>query len=198
MTYKFARELLQKAFILYVPLSFLTPLAMYQLRDNNRLIVMDNAHSYHIAEYSSDEALRRLYEYQIKQAVLAFLMRNPAGFDNRELLDAMFVDAARLEAEKQFAREADQFKEYQMHQKPEILDIRILRADRRRSFARVTGQLIRYYIQGREQKTFTASFELNIELQVNPDTAGNSRYPFVITNLKYSQIEHKESKEGEQ
>ena len=186
MTYKGIHEILKKAFVIYVPLSLLTPLLMYQWRDNNRLILMDRANSYHITEYTSDQQLRQLYEYQIKQAVFAFLMRNPNGFDNRELLDAMFVGTAGQEAQKQFASEAAQFKQYKMHQKPEVLNIRILRADRRRSFARVSGQLIRYYVTSHnEQRTFTLEFELNLELQVNYDTANGSRYPFVITNMKY-------------
>ena len=193
MTYKSIHETLKKAFILYIPLSFLTPLLMYQWRDNNRLIVMDQAHSYHVTEYTAEESLRRLYKYQVKQAVFAFLMRNPAGFDSKELVDAMFVETARNEVQKQFASEAEQFRIYKMHQKPEVLNIRILRADRRISFARVNGQLIRYYVSSSGlQKTFTAEFELNLELQVNYDTATNSRYPFLITNLKYTQIEHKE------
>lgn len=194
MTYKSIHEILKKAFVIYVPLSLLTPLLMYQWRDNNRLILMDRANSYHITEYTSDQQLRQLYEYQVKQAVFAFLMRNPNGFDNRELLDAMFVGMAKQEAQKQFAAEAAQFKQYKMHQKPEVLNIRILRADRRRSFARVSGQLIRYYVTPHnEQRTFTLEFELNLELQVNYDTANGSRYPFVITNMKYSQLEHQEA-----
>ena len=121
-------------------------------------------------------------------------MRNPNGFDNRELLDAMFVGTAGQETQKQFASEAAQFKQYKMHQKPEVLNIRILRADRRRSFARVSGQLIRYYVTPHnEQRTFTLEFELNLELQVNYDTANGSRYPFVITNMKYSQLEPQEA-----
>ena len=79
MTYKGIHEILKKAFVIYVPLSLLTPLLMYQWRDNNRLILMDRANSYHITEYTSDQQLRQLYEYQIKQAVFAFLMRNPNG-----------------------------------------------------------------------------------------------------------------------
>ena len=193
MTYKSIHETLKKAFILYIPLSFLTPLLMYQWRDNNRLIVMDQAHSYHVTEYTAEESLRRLYKYQVKQAVFAFLMRNPVGFDNKELVEAMFVETAQLKVKKQFASEAEQFRVYKMHQKPEVLNIRVLRADRRRSFARVNGQLIRYYVSSTgAQKTFTAEFELNLELRVNYDTASNSRYPFLITNLKYTQIEHKE------
>ena len=194
MTYKNWHEVLKCAFILYVPLSFLTPLLMYQWRDNNRLIVMDQANSYHITEYSSEEALKKLYEYQIKQAVFAFLMRNPQGFDNPELLNAMFVGFARQEAQKQFESEAAQFKQYKMHQKPEILNIRVLRADRRRSFARINGQLIRYYItQENMPRTFSADFELNVELAANNNMVTNNRYPFVVSNLKYTQHEHKEN-----
>ena len=193
MTYQRFGNLLHGLLIAYVPMSFLLPLAMYELRDNNRLILMDQAHSYHITEYSSNETLRKLYEYQMKQAVFAFLMRNPTGFDNKELLDLMFQGQAKLEAHKQLAAEADQFRTYKMHQKPEILNIRILRADRRRSYAKIEGQLIRYYVgSDLQQRTFTVDFELNMELQVNFDAATNSRYPFHITNLKYTQNEQKE------
>ena len=193
MTYQRFGNLLHGLLIAYVPMSFLLPLAMYELRDNNRLILMDQAHSYHITEYSSAETLRKLYEYQMKQAVFAFLMRNPTGFDNKELLDLMFQGQAKLEAHKLLAAEADQFRTYKMHQKPEILNIRILRADRRRSYAKIEGQLIRYYVgNDQQQRTFTVDFELNMELRVNFDTATNSRYPFHVTNLKYTQNEQKE------
>ena len=189
MTYKGIHEILKKAFVIYVPLSLLTPLLMYQWRDNNRLILMDRANSYHITEYTSDQQLRQLYEYQVKQAVFAFLMRNPNGFDNRELLDAMFVGTAGQEAQKQFASEAARY------QAADFLRRRArFWADRRRSFARVSGQLIRYYVTPHnEQRTFTLEFELNLELQVNYDTANGSRYPFIITNMKYSQLEHQET-----
>ena len=30
-------------------------------------------------------------------------------------------------------------------------------------------------------------------VQINYDTANGSRYPFVITNMKYSQLEHQET-----
>ena len=193
MTYQTLGNWLNGLLIAYIPLSFLLPLAMYELRDNNRLILLDQAHSYHVTEYSSEETLRKLYEYQMKQAVFAFLMRNPNGFDNGELLDLMFQGQAKLEAHKLLAAEADQFRTYKMHQKPEILNIRILRADRRRSYAKIEGQLIRYYVgSDLQQRTFTVDFELNMELRVNFDMATNSRYPFHVTNLKYTQNEQKE------
>ena len=193
MTYRNLGNLLNKLTIGYIPLSFLLPLAMYELRDNNRLILMDQAHTYHITEYTDEARLRKLYEYQMKQAVFAFLTRNPNGIDNKELLDLMFQGAAKAEAQKQLAAEAAQFRTYQMHQKPEILTVRVLRADRRRSYAQIDGQLIRYYVgTDGQHKTFTVDFQMNMELQVNFDTATNSRYPFHITNLKYIQHEPKE------
>jgi len=49
------RSILHGCVLLYIPLSFLTPLLMYQLRDNNRMIVMDRENSYFISKYTSDE-----------------------------------------------------------------------------------------------------------------------------------------------
>lgn len=50
LTIKNKTRLLTIAILCYIPLSFLTPVLMYQLRDNNRLIVIDGRNSYHITE----------------------------------------------------------------------------------------------------------------------------------------------------
>ncbi len=194
MNYKNIGDILSKTMIVYIPLSLLTPLLMYQMRDNNRMIVMDNSNTYHITEYTPAEKLKEVYEYNIRLATTVFLMRNPAGFDNAELFSQVFAGNGKVEALKQLKSEEEQFKKYGMHQKAEILNVRIIRADKRRAFANVDGQLIRFYIENDEKKTFTVKFELNIELTTNFDSRMNGRYPFLVTEMKYNQNKVEEDK----
>lgn len=187
-----ARSILHGCVLLYIPVSFLTPMLMWQLRDNNRMIVMDRENTYFVSKYSSDEQLRREYEFQIRQAVTAFLSRNPNGLDDAGFVSDIFTGDASKIVSEQLDMEKAQFETYSLHQKPEILEIKILRADRIRSYSTVRGQLFRYYENASGQLAYTVSFELSLEMQVNMNTATNGRYPFVVTNMKYTQQAIKE------
>lgn len=195
MTYKTISEILSKAVLIYIPLSLLIPIMLYQLRDNNRLIVMDSANTYHISEYSDKEQVKRMYGFVARQAIIAFLMRNPVGVDNQELFDELYVGNAKQFAVAQIEKEAKQFFDYRMHQKAEILRVEILQADKRRSYVEVTGQLLRVFFLDDEKMTLAATFKASMELSLNFDLANNAKFPFKVTELKYEQSEITEKKE---
>ncbi|MBP3394903.1 MAG: hypothetical protein J6M38_10315, partial [Lentisphaeria bacterium] len=136
-------RLLTAALILYLPLSFLTPVVMYQLRDNNRLIVIDGRNSYHITEYADQERLIMLYEYTARLATDALFMRNPNGLDRPELFDEMYTGQARNKALDLLKAEFSVFGTRDIHQKVEILRIKVLEADSKKSFVEIEGQLLR-------------------------------------------------------
>ena len=74
-SYRNMNQWMFRGMLVYVLLSFLTPILMYQFRDNNRLIVIDGRNTYHITKYASQEQLVQLYEYTARLATDAFLMR---------------------------------------------------------------------------------------------------------------------------
>ena len=47
-SYRNMNQWMFRGMLVYVLLSFLTPILMYQFRDNNRLIVIDGRNTYHI------------------------------------------------------------------------------------------------------------------------------------------------------
>lgn len=191
-SYKSKNKLLSKLMMAYIPLSFLTPVMMYQLRDNNRLIVIDGRHSYHITEYADKEKLIRLYEYTARLATDAFLMRNPNGLDRAVLFDEMYIGKARQAALDQLRSETVQFGLNEIHQKVEILNIKVLQADSRKSFVRIEGQLIRSFTQNGERGAYAVKFEAAMSLATNYDLAQNAVYPFVVTEMTYRQDEIKQ------
>lgn len=178
---------LLRGVLVYVPLSFLTPLLMYQFRDNNRLIVIDGRNSYHVTKYASQEQLVRLYEYIARLGTDALLMRNPAGLDRPELFDEMYVGQARQKALDLLKAEAENFGKQELHQKAEILGIQVLEADSRTSFLKISGQLLRNSGRNLNASAEILQFELSMNLVVNYDLGKNAVYPFVVSDINFNQ-----------
>jgi hypothetical protein len=178
---------LLRGMLVYVPLSFLTPLLMYQFRDNNRLIVIDGRNSYHVTKYASQEQLVRLYEYMARLGTDALLMRNPAGLDRPELFDEMYVGQARQKALDLLKAEAENFGKLELHQKAEILGIQVLEADSRTSFLKISGQLLRNSGRNLNASAEILQFELSMNLVVNYDLGKNAVYPFVVSDINFNQ-----------
>lgn len=178
---------LLRGVLVYVPLSFLTPLLMYQFRDNNRLIVIDGRNSYHVTKYASQEQLVRLYEYMARLGTDALLMRNPAGLDRPELFDEMYVGQARQKALDLLKAEAGNFGKQELHQKAEILGIQVLEADSRTSFLKISGQLLRNSGRNLNASAEILQFELSMNLVVNYDLGKNAVYPFVVSDINFNQ-----------
>mgnify|MGYP007055255853 FL=1 len=178
---------LLRGVLVYVPLSFLTPLLMYQFRDNNRLIVIDGRNSYHVTKYASQEQLVRLYEYMARLGTDALLMQNPAGLDRPELFDEMYVGQARQKALDLLKAEAENFGKQELHQKAEILGIQVLEADSRTSFLKISGQLLRNSGRNLNASAEILQFELSMNLVVNYDLGKNAVYPFVVSDINFNQ-----------
>ena len=178
---------LLRGVLVYVPLSFLTPLLMYQFRDNNRLIVIDGRNSYHVTKYASQEQLVRLYDYMARLGTDALLMRNPAGLDRPELFDEMYVGQARQKALDLLKAEAENFGKLELHQKAEILGIQVLEADSRTSFLKISGQLLRNSGRNLNASAEILQFELSMKLVVNYDLGKNAVYPFVVSDINFNQ-----------
>ena len=178
---------LLRGVLVYVPLSFLTPLLMYQFRDNNRLIVIDGRNSYHVTKYASQEQLVRLYEYMARLGTDALLMRNPAGLDRPELFDEMYVGQARQKALDLLKAEAENFGKQELHQKAEILGIQVLEADSRTSFLKISGQLLRNSGRNLNASAEILQFALSMNLVVNYDLGKNAVYTFVVSDINFNQ-----------
>lgn len=187
MTTKGRIRLLIIAVLFYIPLSFLTPILMYQLRDNNRLIVIDGRNSYHITEYADNERLVRLYEYTARLAMDALFMRNPNGLDRADLFDEMYSGDARNKALDMLKADMEKFGRQDMHQKVEILRIKVLEADSKKSFVEIEGQLLRFYLVGGKRESSVVKFGSTVSLNTNFDLGKNALYPFIVSDFTYTE-----------
>lgn len=187
ISYKWKNFLLTVGFVFYMLFSLLIPLIMYQLRDNNRLILMDGSNSYHITEYADKEKLLGLYEYTARLATDALWMRNPNGLDRPTLFDEMYTGVARNKALDILKADVTAFGARDVHQKVEILRIKVLEADSRKSFVEIEGQLLRSSLGDGRRESSVVKFSVTMSLSVNFDLGKNALYPFIVSDFTYKE-----------
>jgi hypothetical protein len=156
-----------------------------QFKQRERVVIVDPAGTYYISPLLDFQEAKQFHAQQSTLATVAFLDRNPKGFDNPDLIKQMFLKSAYAKAFKQQASEEDEFKSKQLHQKVEIAQIDILETRENFVLTQVTGQLIRTGVF--ESKVFSEAiaFKLALKLQRNPDMSQNGRFPTAVSNFKY-------------
>lgn len=156
-----------------------------KLKQRERVVIVDPAGTYYVSPLLDFQEAKEFHAQQSMLAVMAFLERNPKGFDSSELLKQVFLKAAFDKAQKQMFSEADEFRSKQLHQKAEIAKIDILETREDVVMTQVTGQLIRTGIF--EQKAFSEAipFKLSFKIRRNPDMSKNGRFPTAVSDFKY-------------
>src|SRR5271155_4066594 len=89
-------------------------------KQRERVIVIDPSNTFYVAPLLKFEEAKGLHVEQSTLATIAFLERNPNGFDNEDLLKQMFLRQAYQKALAYQTAEAPEFKSKELHQKVEI------------------------------------------------------------------------------
>lgn len=154
-------------------------------KQRERVVIIDPAGTFYVSPLLKFEEAKELHAQQSTLAAMAFLQRNPAGFDHEDLLKQMFLKNAFAKAQNARAAEDAEFKAKQLHQKAEIGKIEILNTRENYVLAQITGQLLRSGIF--QDKAFAEAipFKLSLKLQRNPDMVRNGRFPTAVADFKY-------------
>ena len=150
-----------------------------------RIVVVDPANTYYVSPVMKFEDAKELHAQQSELATIAFLERNPAGFDNEDLLAQMFLKSALAKARAERQSEAEEFEAKQLHQKVEIARIDILNTRENAVLTQVTGQLIRVGVFDGKAFTEAVPFRLTLKLLRNPNMLLNGRFPTAVSDFKY-------------
>ena len=73
-----------------------------------------------------------------------------------------------------------------IHQKPEVFKIDILRTRENQVIVKVEGQLIRTGVFSGQTFAESPKFTLNLTLVRNPDMLANKRYPLAVWSYDYT------------
>ena len=133
-----------------------------------------------------------LQAYHARLATLVLLQTNPNGSDFPELIDRLFLAGARKQVRNAFAVSEDTRKAKQLREKPEIAEIKILRANGKIGGlpavdVQVDGQLIRSGVSNGMAFTEPVNFIIRYSLARNPDLLNNNLFPLAVGTYTYQE-----------
>ncbi|HEX8311419.1 MAG TPA: hypothetical protein VF614_08895, partial [Chthoniobacteraceae bacterium] len=80
------------------------------LKERERVVIVDPAGTFFVSPLLQFQEARELHAQQSTLAAVAFLTRNPKGFDHMDLLKQMFLKDAEAKARSQWSAEEPEFK----------------------------------------------------------------------------------------
>ncbi len=158
------------------------------LKERERVVIVDPAGTFFVSPLLQFQEARELHAEQSTLAAMAFLERNPKGFDHPELVKQMFLKAALEKAQAEWSAEEPEFKAKQLHQKAEIAKIHFLETRSDAVLTQVSGQLVRSGIFQERAFSEAVPFTLKLKMRRNPNMVENGRFPTAIQDFKYEPI----------
>ena len=159
-------------------------LTIYQERQRLRFAAMDSRDTFYLANLGSFETAQHIHAELAKMAAETIFSRNPDGFDNPERLERLFNPATTTELNKDATRDAEVFRQQQIHQKIETGQIREIEVDDNTALVSVEGQVLRTGMFNNRIVNDAKRVTVFLRLTVNGDMARNGRYPLVVTNYQ--------------
>jgi hypothetical protein len=159
-------------------------LTIYQERQSLRFAAMDSRDTFYLANLGTFETAQHIHAELAKMAAETIFSRNPDGFDNPERLERLFNPATTTELNKDAARDAEIFRQQQIHQKIETGQIREIEVDNNTALVSVEGQVLRTGMFNNRIVNDAKRVTVFLRLTVNGDMARNGRYPLVVTNYQ--------------
>lgn len=155
------------------------------LKERERVVIVDPAGTFFVSPLLDFQEARDLHAQQSTLATVAFLERNPKGFDHPELLRQMFLKSAQAKAQSHWSAEEAEFKAKQLHQKAEIAKIDFLETRTDAVLTQVSGQIIRSGVFQDRAFSEAMPFTLKLKMLRNPNMVENGRFPTAIQDFKY-------------
>ncbi|OAM91865.1 hypothetical protein OH491_07375 [Termitidicoccus mucosus] len=156
-------------------------------RTRERVVILDGAGTFSVSPLLGFEEAKTLHETISLWAALALLQRNPKNFDFPDLLHRLYLTEAATKAQNELLAAREEFEVKQIHQKPEIFKLDILRTREDQIIIKIEGQLVRTGVFERQAFAESPRFSLTLTLVRNPDMLANKRYPLAVWNYEFLQ-----------
>src|SRR6516225_8062553 len=159
-------------------------LTVQEMMQRIRFVAMDSRDTFYLANLGNFETVQHIHAELAKMAAETIFSRNPDGFDNQERLERLFNPATTMELNKDASRDAEVFRQQQIHQKFESGQIREVEVDSNTALVSVEGQVLRTGMFNQRIVIDAKKVTVFLRLTVNVDMAHNGRYPLVVTNYE--------------
>ena len=154
------------------------------MMERTRFVAMDSRDTFYLGNLGNFETAQHIHAELAKMAAETIFSRNPDGFDNPERLERLFNPATTATLQKDAGRDADVFRQQQIHQKIETGQIRELEVDSNTALVSVEGQVLRTGVFNSRIVNDSKRVTVFLRLTLNADMAHNGRYPLVVTNYE--------------
>ena len=149
-------------------------------RARERVVVLDGAGSFSVSPLLGFEEAKDLHEAMALWATLALFQRNPKTWDYPDMLQKLFLNDAYHQAVGEREKSQPEFDAKNIHQKPEVFKMEILRTRADRVLVKVEGQLVRTGVFENQIFEESPRFTLTLTFARNPDMLANKRYPLGV------------------
>jgi hypothetical protein len=152
-----------------------------------RFIALDGSNTFHIGHTSFNEI--PLYQTTALLATQAHFQRSPIGLDLPELARSMYAASAYESLSRDVEAGQEDFEVRNLHQKPEISQIRAMREREGLRFIEVRGNLIRSGSFNRMAISESEPFAILFAIQRNPNLGQRGAYPYIVANYRIATIQ---------
>lgn len=159
-------------------------LTVQEMMGRIRFAAMDSRDTFYLANLGTFETAQHIHAELAKMAAETIFNRSPEGFDTPERLERLFNPMTTANLQKDASRDADIFRNQQIHQKIETGQIRELEVDSNTALVSVEGQILRTGVFNQRIVNDAKKVTVFLRLRVNEDMAHNGRYPLVVTNYE--------------
>jgi hypothetical protein len=176
-------------------------LIVNSMKQKEKYIILSQSGEIIYAQDQDWENATKLHGYVAKRAVAAVVMRNPAGFDDQDLIDRLFTSETKNKLNKIFSDSEKEFRDKNIHQKGEITEWIVLdkgsmevedkdtgkKNPREFVTIRVDGQLIRDGVVKGLPFRDTVGFKMTLTLVRNNQLLQNHFLPLIVADFDYEE-----------
>lgn len=188
------RRLLVVLVLILIATNAIVPIALVALLYRTQIVlVADEGGNLVIGPGVDFSDANKVHTTSAILATKALLDRNPAGFDTPELVENLYFSESLKQAEEEMKAALPDLKLKSIHQKAEISGVDVVSVRQAGKiqiyYVNVAGQVIR---SGRVSGTpirEVDNFRIQFECWRNPRLTENGRYPLVVANYSYLQLE---------
>lgn len=164
-------------------------LTVKNMTKEEKVFVIDGTNTLHIGplEILGDQS--SIFTTIALTATQVIFQRSPVGLDLSELMTHLFKEEAIKKLNREIAEQIGELKAKNLHQKPEIAQIKFLAEKDGTRILQVTGNLIG--LGSFEGNTLTEFHKFRITFAINPNKnlSENKLYPFIIADFNINELE---------
>jgi hypothetical protein len=148
-----------------------------------RFAALNSRDTYYFTPAGRFESVPEAHLEMAKLAVQTMFDRSPDGLDNPERVDHLFNSRCAEQLKAEVSKDADIFRNQQIHQKVEIGHVREVQVGQNSAAIEIIGQVIQTGFLD-QRLAQTRDVTINVQILPNYEILENRKFPMVVWNYE--------------